>query len=176
MKHTDEFLENRILWRAGINDLPSKNGLFFKDLNDSEKAIFEGVMQSSVIGIPVLLFLSKNRKWTLFGTRKLVTGSFEGKPNGFGSFVRRKQMKAINSDYEVISYASLRNFEFEHIRREKPLKPGTIKWKYIVSQEVRVFLTAENGNEVVMHGPKGNDLASMTNVLLMMLRMNGVYI
>ena len=175
MKHTDEFLENRILWRAGINDLPSKNGLFFKDLNDSEKAIFEGVMQSSAIGIPVLLFLSKNRKWTLFGTRKLVTGSFKGKPSTFEYLVRRKQMKDINSDYEVIDYASIREFEFEHRLREKPLKPGTIKWRYIVSQEVRVFMSTENGNEVVMHGPKGNDLTTMTNVLLMLLRMYGVH-
>ncbi len=150
MRHSEEYIENRLNWRARKNGFPKTNSLFFKDLSLTERSRFKIAMESSVIGNPVLLFLGENGSWTIFGTIKIISG--------------------IGFSFDSIEYSKIDR----HTIGCDPLgafaKPEVDK-KFLKIEQQQILIREKGGRMLTLNGPKGKEFYSMYNILLMLLRM-----
>jgi hypothetical protein len=65
----DNWIENRILWKASKNGLPGRHTFAYPDWPASTIQCAEFYC----IGKPVLAFIGDNTRWTLLGTQKLLS-------------------------------------------------------------------------------------------------------
>lgn len=74
MPKTDEYLQERIKWRAGQHKLPTANAFYLDQLSQDQQQKYKDLLREYQIGIPVLLFVGKSNKWTIVGTQKVAGG------------------------------------------------------------------------------------------------------
>jgi hypothetical protein len=68
--HSDEWVENRILWAAKKNGLPTGMTSIYKEADTLPSGLTN---YSSRSGIPVLAVVGGENRWTLLGTNKIIT-------------------------------------------------------------------------------------------------------
>jgi hypothetical protein len=70
---SDDWLENRIRWKAAKHGLPADHTFAFPDLQETHRDDFTRVAEQRGVGKPVLAFLDFGSRWTLLGTRRIVS-------------------------------------------------------------------------------------------------------
>lgn len=68
--HSDQWIEDRILWAARKNGLPSGMTVLYKEAEGLPPNL---VASSGRTGIPVLAFVEGDNRWTVLGTNKIIT-------------------------------------------------------------------------------------------------------
>lgn len=69
----DDWIENRIRWKAAKHGLPSDHAFAFPDLPETHRDHLTRVAEQRGIGNPVLALLDLGSRWTLLGTRRIVS-------------------------------------------------------------------------------------------------------
>ncbi|MCB9223249.1 MAG: hypothetical protein H6582_03645 [Crocinitomicaceae bacterium] len=77
MVKSDQFISDRIIWRAEQHEFPYETAFLYSKLPESEKQIYDQLAHSNEIGIPVLFFKANGHKWTILGTRKVISGTMD---------------------------------------------------------------------------------------------------
>lgn len=156
MKHSEEYIENRIMWRAKRNGLPKKNTHFFNELHPDKRRKFESILESEPIGTPVLVFRTKNNLWTIFGTQKMVSVSY----SSFHSI-----------EYAQIVNSTIGDDPFGQFSSKKPTKLSLFLFRLKKFKQDRILVTEKGGKVITLHGPKGAEIYDMYNIMLMLQRM-----
>ena len=173
MEYTDEVLEERILWFAARNYLPNRKALVFNDLKPEDQEKFYSIIRTVEIGFPVMLFLAKKGKWTLFGTRKIVSGSFQGKCHIGRFLVRDNNIGELAANYDFIAYSAISTFDLKIAQQtyDEVVRYSRRKFLFLLRREWRVLITEKGGRQVEIFGPRVYALYRMTNMLTMILWM-----
>lgn len=148
---TDAFLENRIKWKASQEGLLKGNSYFFEDLKPKKKARFESILATADIGTPVLLFIGRRNSWTLFGTRKVISGTgvlFDG------------------IEYSQIDKYTYGNRPFVLTSIPKDWRKFSLWFK-----RRHIDIVETGGRTLTLYGPKRGKWHQMHPVLLMMTRL-----
>ncbi len=79
MQKTDEYIEKKLIWKAGQNNLPTKSSFYFRDFSPEIKKHLFAQIDIVTSGIPVLLFTRPTKEWTLplNLSSNLMTSPFE---------------------------------------------------------------------------------------------------
>ena len=73
MRHdNDQWIDQRIRWRAGKHGLPTHQTFLFPNLPDTHRAMLISIAEDHGVGMPVLAFIDGSR-WTLVGTQRIVS-------------------------------------------------------------------------------------------------------
>jgi hypothetical protein len=72
MQKTDEYIEKKLIWKAGQNNLPTKSSFYFRDFSPEIKKHLFAQIDIVTSGIPVLLFTRPTKEWTLLCTRQVI--------------------------------------------------------------------------------------------------------
>ncbi len=156
MKHSEEYIENRLKWRGKKNGLPKKNSIFFDDLCSVEKKRFTIVLGSKTIGKPVILFKGKNNRWTIFGTNMIASGSDQ-------SF---DTVRYSNIDEHTIGDDPLGVFS-----SKEPTKLSLFLFRLKKFKQDKILVRKKDGIMMTLYGPKGEDVFDMHNIMIMLERM-----
>lgn len=154
MRKTEEFIENRIKWRALKHDLPNKNVHLFENLTNDKKEEYLIHFNEKNCGKIILLFTDSKKNWTAIGTKKII--GFDG--TEFNS-VELNSIKDVDSKN--------RKEYFEKAEAEET------KLKKIKKQNERELLVTEfNGNETIFITKKGSNFFSLWNIMIMITQLN----
>jgi len=154
MQKTEEFIENRIKWRASKQDLPNKNVHLFENLMADKKAEYLTHFNENDCGKIILLFTDSKKYWTAIGTKNII--GFDG--TNYNSV-------KLNSIKDVDSKSRKEYFE--------KAEQGENNLAKIKKRNERELLVTEfNGNETIFMTKKGSDLFSLWNIMLMITKMN----
>lgn len=146
MKRSDDFIENRLRWRATKNGLPKASSFFFEDLVLSEKLRYKDELEPYKIGKPVLIFLGENGTWTIFGTLKVISG--------------------VEQSFECVSYSKIDKLTFGDDPLQVFLKSKNLK-EFVKEDQHQILVCEKGGRIVTLNGPKGYEFYIMYNILLM---------
>lgn len=152
MKHSEEYIENRLKWRFKKNGLPQSNSHFFDDLSQEERQEFEALVDFLEFGKPVLLFNGKKSHWTLFGTKLIASGTHQ-------SFDRIL--------YSEIDEHTVGDDPFGIFSGKEPKRKNFKK----IEQHL-ILIRKKDGNKITLHGPIGEEIYGMYNIILMLQRMS----
>lgn len=75
MEKTDEFVLNRIMWKAGKHGIYKRANtytLFFNELSEPIKAYLKSNINEELSGIPVIFFTKPSNQWTLLCTKQII--------------------------------------------------------------------------------------------------------
>ncbi|BDD03905.1 hypothetical protein [Aureibacter tunicatorum] len=149
MRNSEEYIENRLKWRAGKNGLPSANSYFFDEIDTNEKLKFHEILQSFDIGKPVLLFKGENNTWTIIGTKMIASGK--------------------DSSFEAIEHSEIDTYTVG----EDPMgifsEPAKMK-DFDKAKQHQIIMKAKEGRILTIHGQRGSELYAMLNIILMIDR------
>ena len=73
MMNQDEWVENRLLWKARKHNLPTEHILYFSDVRHNLRDKINQVTSNRSVGFPVIVLFRDNECWTLLGTRKMIS-------------------------------------------------------------------------------------------------------
>lgn len=155
MKHSEEYIENRLKWRGKKNGLPKKNSHFFDDLSQDEKQEFNNTIDSTGIGKPVLVFKGKKKRWTIFGTKMIASGSH----------LLFNTIEYLKIDEHTIGDDPLGVFSEKEPSRLTMFRLRKFKQHQILVKE-------KGGRMITLYGPKGEEIYDMYNIMLMLQRMS----
>lgn len=152
MVKSDEFIANRIKWKAENYKLPSDHALYFDQLTDKQKGAYAGFLKTENIGIPVMIFVEpKNKNWTILGTRKILSNA-----NGNTSSLLYDEIKDIKPhNIETLEKAK------EAIDNNMPKS----HWNELT-------LTDDKGSKRNIYATKGSDYFAMWNIIRMVRQLN----
>jgi hypothetical protein len=148
MEKSQAFIINRITWRAGRSDLPSKYALFFNDLPLSKQEFLNSQLAIELSGIPILFFTKPTGEWTLLCTRQVICND----------------VKSIFS-LDISDIKRILPTAFDLTQIGKKIDISTIKKK---SEWDTIKIIDEQDNSYILHADKGSDLFALWNILLMM--------
>ncbi|MFB0498039.1 hypothetical protein FHW88_000087 [Mucilaginibacter sp. SG538B] len=80
MKKTDEYMLNRIMWKADKHEICTMlddHTSFFNDLSEPIKLYLKSNLIAGLSGIPVLFFTKSSNQWTLLCTKQVIGCSGE---------------------------------------------------------------------------------------------------
>ena len=167
MKYTHEYIEGRIIWHTKhYYSLKGRNVKVFKSLKKRDREKFESIIRSANMGIPALLFLGRDKKWTLFGTKKVITGSFLGEMTITERVLRKYKIGQLASCYESFSYAYVTMF-YDLVW---PIGPVFVDWfsKFKESDQIIVHEKEKLG---VLHGPIKSEFECMNHIMRVLVKM-----
>ncbi len=72
MHKTDEFIQNRIKWKAGKYGLSAGYTFFFDELGNEIKQYLMTLLDENRSGIPVIFFTKPSKEWTLVCTKQVI--------------------------------------------------------------------------------------------------------
>ncbi|QEC66225.1 hypothetical protein FRZ67_02470 [Panacibacter ginsenosidivorans] len=148
MQKTDEFIANRLTWKAKKYELPTKFAFFFTDLSPNLQDYLNTQVDKEKSGTPVLFFTKPTKEWTLVCTRQVVCND--------------------NEKIFRLNFSDIRNFRptaFEKYGNNKISLQDARKTEW---HEVTVIDYADNKH--IFHADKGSDLIALWNILLMAAR------
>jgi hypothetical protein len=154
MRKTEEFIENRIKWRALKHDLPNKNVHLFENLRNDKKEEYLIHFNEKNCGKIILLFTDSKKNWTAIGTKKII--GFDG------------------TEFNSVELNSIKDVDSKNRKEyfEKAEAEGT-KLKKIKKQNERELLVTEfNGNETIFITKKGSNFFSLWNIMIMITQLN----
>jgi hypothetical protein len=154
MEKTEEFLEDRIKWKASRYSLPNKSVFLFENLSDEVRKKYLIHFNENDSGKSVLLYTDSKKNWTILGTKMII--GFDG--------VKLNSIK-LSSIKEVIS----KNLKEQYLQYEA----GETKLKKLKKRnECKLSVIDFNDNETVFITKKGHDLFSLWNITQMITRLN----
>ncbi len=154
MSKSEEFIENRIKWRASKHDLPNKSVRLFENLTDETKAEYLTHFNEEDCGKIILLFTDSKNNWTALGTKKII--GFDG------------------TKFNSVKFDSIEDVDSKN-RKEyfEKAEAGETKLKKIKKRnESELLVTEFNGKETTFITKKGSDLFSLWNIMMMIEQLN----
>ncbi|MET6997653.1 hypothetical protein [Chitinophaga defluvii] len=149
MQHkTDDFIRNRLIWKAKKYGLPSAYSLFYDDLPLELKENLAKHVTIALTGTPVLFFTKPTKEWTLVCTRQLI-----GYNNHELYSVPLKTIGHITS--RIVAEVSEKRIDLlngKNIRKSE--------WEELIVRDI-------DDNVFLFHAYKGADLFALWNVVLM---------
>lgn len=150
MTKTDDFIANRLVWKASSHSLPTKFSFYYKDISLNTQLYVNSLIDIENSGQPVLFFTKPTGEWTLICTREVICNNNE-------TLVR-------------INISDIESFKppfFDKLKEGKHINPEEIKKSEL--DELKVI--TRSGNSFVLHANKGSDLFALWNILLMAARL-----
>jgi hypothetical protein len=148
MQKDDEFIANRLIWKAGKYTLTEHFSLFFKGLTKETQQYLEARIDTTKSGIPVLFFTKPTNEWTLICTRQVI---------GYNNH----EIICIDlSNIKSVSQTAFKRYSNNKITYQQAKK----------SEWDEVEIEDRKGNKYVFHAYKGTDLFALWNILLMAIR------
>ncbi|AUC15921.1 hypothetical protein BTO06_12510 [Tenacibaculum sp. SZ-18] len=154
MQKTEEFIENRIKWRATKHDLPNKSVHLFENLTDDKKTEYVTHFNDNDCGKLILLFTDSKKNWTAIGTKQII--GFDG------------------TNYNSVELSSIKDVDSKN-RKEyfEKAEAGEKKLKKINKRnESELLITEFNGKETIFITKAGSDLFSLWNIMMMIEQLN----
>jgi hypothetical protein len=151
MQKTDDQIENKLIWRARRNNLPSKSSFYFRDLSPEIKKYLSDQIDLATSGNPVLFFTRPTKEWTLICTRQVICND------------TNKIFKLNLSDIEEILPT-----EFD------PRIPGYLEVFKTVKKKAEwneIKIIDRQNRSYILYADSGSDLFALWNILLMAIRM-----
>ncbi|MBS1602942.1 MAG: hypothetical protein JST42_09760 [Bacteroidetes bacterium] len=152
MKKTEEFIENKLIWKAKQYSLPTEFAFYFKDLSNDVQSSFFAQIDVTTSGKPVLLFTSQAKEWTLICTRQVIGKDKKG--------ILSLDFGDIKQIFSAEIGPTLKSQAVGH----KSIKPKT-EWNEIAIIDRNDFSHSFYAN-------RGSDLFSLWNILLMVKRLS----
>lgn len=149
MYKTDDFIKERLLWKARQYELPTEFSFFYKDLPKSIQQNLR-ISLEETSGEPVLFFTKPTNEWTLVCTRQVICND--------------------NTAIFTINFADIRRFKptaFANIPDGLPIDVNEHK----KSEWDKVTVIDQQNNIYVLHAAKG-ELFALWNILLMAARLH----
>jgi len=140
MKKTDDFLINRMVWKAESYHLPTKSSLYFKDLPSDLQLDLKALVDQTNSGPPVLFFTKPTKEWTLICTRQVIFNS-----------------NLTTTHIDISDIASMIATDWETGNHDN-------------NECHQLTVTNKEGNRYILHADKGTDLFALWNILLMTKR------
>ena len=152
MKKTDEYIENKLIWKAKQYKLPTDFAFYFKDLSKDVQESYFAQIDIITCGKPVLLFTRRTQEWTLICTRQVICRDKKGITNL--NLVDIKQ---------IFSAEIGPGLHWLSVDR-KSIKPKS-EWSEIT-------IIDRNDLSHAFYANSGSDLFSLWNILLMAKRLS----
>lgn len=146
LNKTDEYINKRLIWKAGKHDLPSEFSLYYSTLPVAMQEYLSQQIDTLPSEIPALFFTKPSHEWTLLSTRQLA-----GCRNGNVYSILLKDIERITSQ----KYGS------EDAKFSTYLRKG--EWHELI-------VTGKDGRTLLFPAQKGADLFALWNILLMAVR------
>jgi len=150
MKKPEEFIENRILWRASKNGLPNKTALLFDSLEVEDQKRYLSLLKGLDVGKILFLFKHSQGDWTVLSV-KMIAGSNNGELNYI----------------KLDSIAELTSADMKQMKTEFFLKNPIPKQRFH-----KLSVTDFKSKERIFITEEGSDLFALWNILLMITRIN----
>jgi len=150
MQKTNEFIVNRLTWKAKQYKLPTKFSFFFDDLSSSLQEYLNHQVDKEKSGTPVLFFTKPTKEWTLICTRQVVCNDTE---------------KTISINIRDIK--QILPTEIDMTLVGQSININTVKKK---TEWETIKIIDKQDDFHVLHADKGKDLFSLWNILLMAVR------
>ena len=150
MKKTDEFLVNRLIWKAKKYNLPTNYSFFYNELSPDVQKYLNIYVEEFDTGQPVLFFTSPSNKWTLVCSRKIICN------DNIGVF------KISIQDIQELKPPVLGNVSSNKLVDLKESKKS--EWHQIT-------VVDKERNSYILHADKGKDFFALWNILLMAIRL-----
>lgn len=152
MQKTEEFILNRLLWKARKYDLPQEFSFFFNDLPTNVQIHLNSQRNITESGIPVLFFTKPTKEWTLVCTKQVI---YHDNNNTTSIYLRD-----IDKISSTVFDPSLR-YQGADIRKMKTKS----EWDTIK-------VTTKQEDLYILHATKGAELFALWNILLMAVNLN----
>ena len=149
MQKTDEYIINRLTWKAKKYELPTKFAFFFADLPPNLKEYLDTQIENEKSGIPVVFFTKPTREWTLVCTKQVICSDNE---------------KIFKIDINNIKSFRPTAFDKYGINKISLQEAKKTEWN-------EVTVIDDTDNKYVLHADKGSDLFALWNILLMAVRL-----
>lgn len=152
MQKTEEFILNRLLWKARKYDLPGEFSFFFNDLPFNVQIYLNSQRNTLESGIPGLFFTKPTKEWTLICTKQVIYND---------------NNNIISINLRDIDKISSTVFDPNLINQRTDMRK--IKTK---SEWDTIRVTTIQGDLYILHANKGSELFALWNILLMVVSLN----
>lgn len=147
LKKTDEYIKNRLIWKAKQYSLSSEFVIFHDDLSLELATSLSKHINTGLSGIPVLLFTNPDKAWTLLCTRQVI---------GFDNH----HIYSVHFN-EIECVISKKLQELSGI--ERPLSMNEIE----KDEWTKLLVKTKEGKDFLFHANKGSDFFALWNIVLM---------
>ncbi len=147
MQKTDDFIINKLKWKAVKFGLPKEFAFYFNDLSLEIKNYLFNQIDKVNCGTPVLFFTSPTKEWTLVCTRQVICND---------------KIKTVTLNISEIKQILPTAFDITLIGQ--PIDIKTVK-KKSEWDTIKIIDNQENSN--IFYANKGEDLFALWNILLM---------
>jgi hypothetical protein len=152
MKKTDDFIENKLIWKAKQYKLPTAFAFYFKDLSNVVQASFLCQIDIVASGKPVLLFTRRTEEWTLICTRQV----FCRDKNGIAS----------------LNFGDIKQIFSAEIGPTLKYKSADLKSIKPKAEWSEIAIIDRNDRSHAFYANSGSDLFSLRNILLIAKRLS----
>jgi len=149
MEKTEDFIINRLTWKASKYKIPSDYSFYFNDLTIEIKNYLYNQFDNDIAGTPVLFFTKPTKQWTLICTKQVICND------------NKKIIKLNLSDIEHFHPTAFKDYKTQKIKFQEAQK----------SEWDKVDVTDKENRNYTFHAFKGADLFAMWNILLMAARL-----
>ena len=150
MQKTDEFIMNRLIWKAGKFKLPTKSSFYFKDLSIDLQEYLNSQIDKETSGTPVLFFTKPTKEWTLVCTKQVVCND------------KKKIFKLNYRNIKSFHPTAFEKYNGSKINLQEAKKKA--EWN-------EVTIIDNQNNKHIFHADKGEELFALWNILLMAARL-----
>ena len=147
MQKTDDFIINRLKWKADKFGLPTEFAFYFNDLSLETKNHLVNHIDKVNSGIPVLFFTKPTKEWTLVCTRQVICYD---------------NIKVVSLNLSDIKRILPTAFDVTLIGQ--PIDIKTVK-KKSEWDTIKIIDKKESSN--IFYANEGEDLFALWNILLM---------
>ncbi|MEX6690871.1 hypothetical protein QTN47_25405 [Danxiaibacter flavus] len=150
MDKTDEYIIDRLTWKAKRYNLPTSSSFFYNDLSPDVQQYLKIYTDEATCGQPVLFFTKSTNEWTLVCSRQIICND-------------NKQVFRINiQDIDKFKPTVFNNASTGQVIDIKENRKS--EWH-------QVTVVDKQNNSYILHADKGNDLFALWNILLMAARL-----
>ena len=147
MQKTEDFIVNRLKWKADKFCLPTGFAFYFNDLSLETKNHLANHIDKVNSGTPVLFFTKPTKEWTLVCTRQVICND---------------NIKVVSLNLSDIKRILPTAFDVTLIG--EPIDIKTVKKK---SEWDTIKIIDKQGGSNIFYANKGEDLFALWNILLM---------
>ncbi len=151
MKKSDDFIADRLMWKALKHNLPTKFSSYHRDCSPAIQQYLASFLGEENSGLPVLYFTKPTGEWTLVCTREVICNSNPG--------IIRVAVDSIQKFYPA-AVGELRSGQSVNADEVKKAE-----WDELI-------IVDRSGNKYKLHTNKGADFFALWNILLMVVRLN----
>jgi len=151
MQKTDDFITNRLKWKAEKFGLPTRFAFYYDDLLSDIKNHLAQQIDKENCGTPVLFFTKPTKEWTLVCSQQVICND-------------NAKIVSLNiSDIKQILPTT-----FDPTLVGKVIDINTLKKK---SEWDTIKIIDKKGSSNIFYADKGGDLFALWNILLMAARL-----